>query len=325
MDELAEHRRRTGRFKREPRARRQAGRSSSGSRRYPRRALSRARPNPGRRRRRGRGRGAAAAPPAEAARGRVVSALAWQAPFALTVAAPRTRLRDAGVYTLQMLAYVAHYEMPNDDPEALLARLRIDYPIEGGPRDRARRRRRPSACSARLGGGEGVVRRHDLWLSWVHWSWFFVPHTTRRVRPLAPAGAVPARRGADGGHVRPGLRRLLGACRPRRLVGGEERESRAGAADHGRRGRALLGKALAAALRFAGRESPCRHAIASLRHLRHGGARPVGRRPRARRGRLGVRGRARFRARLPGRALRRGPARRDSRCAEVVRPGAGRL
>jgi membrane-associated phospholipid phosphatase len=30
----------------------------------------------------------------------------------------------------------------------------------------------------RLGGGEGVVRRHDLWLSWVHWSWFFVPHTT---------------------------------------------------------------------------------------------------------------------------------------------------
>ena len=46
----------------------------------------------------------------------VVSALAWQAPYALTVAVPRTRLRDAGVYLLQMLAYVAHYEMPNDDP-----------------------------------------------------------------------------------------------------------------------------------------------------------------------------------------------------------------
>ncbi len=22
------------------------------------------------------------------------------------------------------------------------------------------------------------MRPHDLWLSWVHWSWFFVPHTT---------------------------------------------------------------------------------------------------------------------------------------------------
>jgi len=60
----------------------------------------------------------------------LVSVLAWQAPYALTFALPRTRLRDAGVYALQMHAYVAHYEMPNDDPDALLRRLRIDYPIK---------------------------------------------------------------------------------------------------------------------------------------------------------------------------------------------------
>ena len=107
----------------------------------------------------------------------LVSALAWQAPYALTVAAPRTRVRDAGVYTLQMLAYLAHYEMPNDDPEALLRRLKVDYPIRV---DRALGRGLPPTVRLQrsLGGGEGVVRRHDLWLAWVHWIWFFVPHTT---------------------------------------------------------------------------------------------------------------------------------------------------
>ncbi len=29
---------------------------------------------------------------------------------------PRSRVRDAGVYALQMFAYFAHFEMPNDDP-----------------------------------------------------------------------------------------------------------------------------------------------------------------------------------------------------------------
>ena len=52
----------------------------------------------------------------------MASALAWQAPAALALAAPRTRVRDAGVYALQMFAYVAHYEMPDDDPEAFLQR-----------------------------------------------------------------------------------------------------------------------------------------------------------------------------------------------------------
>src|SRR3954451_1342390 len=59
----------------------------------------------------------------------VTSVLAWQAPVALAWALPRTRGRDAAIYALQMWAYVAHYEMPNDKPDELLARLRVKYPI----------------------------------------------------------------------------------------------------------------------------------------------------------------------------------------------------
>jgi len=106
----------------------------------------------------------------------VVSALSWQAPISLAIAIPRSAWRDAGMYALQMWAYIAHYEMPNDDPDKLLARLRVDYPIRG---------------DALIGGGEvptvrlqralgrqGEVLGHDLVLAWVHWSWFIVPHGT---------------------------------------------------------------------------------------------------------------------------------------------------
>jgi membrane-associated phospholipid phosphatase len=103
-----------------------------------------------------------------------VSLLAWQAPLALVIARPRTRARDAGVYALQMWAYIAHYEMPNDDPDGLLRRLRVSYPIRvdralGGGSV-------PTVALQRRLGAPGEVRRHDLALSWVHWSWFFVPH-----------------------------------------------------------------------------------------------------------------------------------------------------
>jgi membrane-associated phospholipid phosphatase len=104
-----------------------------------------------------------------------VSVLAWQAPLALVLARPRTPLRDAGVYGLQMWAYVAHYEMPNDDPDALLRRLRVRYPIRA---DRwVGRGLPPTVLLQRRLGTPGAVQLHDLALSWVHWSWFFVPHT----------------------------------------------------------------------------------------------------------------------------------------------------
>lgn len=104
----------------------------------------------------------------------VISALAWQAPFALAAATPRSRSRDAGMYALQMWAYFAHYQMPNDDPERLRRRLRVRYPIVA---DTALGL--GSVPTSRLQGilaREGEVAPHDLALSVVHWVWYFVPH-----------------------------------------------------------------------------------------------------------------------------------------------------
>jgi membrane-associated phospholipid phosphatase len=104
----------------------------------------------------------------------LVSVLAWQAPMALTIAAPRSRARDAAVYTLQMWAYFAHYDMPDDDPDALLGRLRVDYPIRG---DRLLGLgTTPTIRLQRALGPDGELRPHDFALAVVHWSWFMVPH-----------------------------------------------------------------------------------------------------------------------------------------------------
>ena len=106
----------------------------------------------------------------------VTAALAWQAPFALAIAQPRTRARDAGIYALQMWAYVASYEMPNDDPDQLMRRVRVDYPIAF---DRAiGLGETPTIRLQRALGRPGEVRTHDLFLSSVHWAWFFFPHGT---------------------------------------------------------------------------------------------------------------------------------------------------
>jgi membrane-associated phospholipid phosphatase len=103
-----------------------------------------------------------------------VTVLSFQAPAALAVAAPRSRWRDAGIYALQMWAYYAHYDMGDDDPEAQLRRLRVDYPIAA---DRViGLGEEPTVRLQRALGRDGEVRPHDLMLSVVHWSWFFVPH-----------------------------------------------------------------------------------------------------------------------------------------------------
>jgi hypothetical protein len=105
-----------------------------------------------------------------------VTLLAFQAPAALAVATPRTRLRDAGIYALQMWAYFAHYDMPDDDPDALLKRLHVKYPIRadrliGGGQT-------PTNRLQRALGRPGRLRPHDYALSVVHWAWFVVPHGT---------------------------------------------------------------------------------------------------------------------------------------------------
>src|SRR3954470_7033032 len=104
----------------------------------------------------------------------VVSALTWLPPVALVVATKPSRLRAAAVYAMQMWAYIAHYDMPDDDPDWIGRRLKIQYPI---------------TCDRLLGLGEiptirlqrrlgrpGQVRLHDTLLSVLHWSWFLVPH-----------------------------------------------------------------------------------------------------------------------------------------------------
>ena len=106
----------------------------------------------------------------------VVTALSWQAPAALAVAEPRSPLRDAGIWTLQMWAYFAAFDMPDDDPEALLRRLKVDYTIRV---DRAiGAGTTPTIRLQRALGREGHVGPLEFGLSAVHWSWFFVPHGT---------------------------------------------------------------------------------------------------------------------------------------------------
>lgn len=103
-----------------------------------------------------------------------VSALTWQAPAALVVATRPSRLRAAAVYALQMWAYVAHYDMPDDDPDWIARRLKVRYPIVT---DRLLGLGEiPTLRLQRLLGDKGRVRRHDTLLSALHWSWFIVPH-----------------------------------------------------------------------------------------------------------------------------------------------------
>jgi PAP2 superfamily protein len=106
----------------------------------------------------------------------VVLATAATAPVALCVLFPRSRARDVGTCVLQMWAYLAGYEMPHDDPEALERRVRVAYPVRV---DRAIglgttptvRLQRAFSRPPRFHGYEKV-------LVWCHWLWFFVPHGT---------------------------------------------------------------------------------------------------------------------------------------------------
>jgi hypothetical protein len=98
------------------------------------------------------------------------------APLALCVAAPRTRLRDIAVCGLNMWAYLSAYEMPNDDPERLAARVHVRYPIKI---DRVLGLGvTPTLRLQRAFSTPGAVNRFERVLVWCHWMWFFVPHST---------------------------------------------------------------------------------------------------------------------------------------------------
>jgi membrane-associated phospholipid phosphatase len=95
-------------------------------------------------------------------------------PPALAVLRPRTRLRDAGLYAVQMWAFLHAHELPYDDPEALRRRLRVRYPIRVDRAIGAGRLPNVRLQKALTGLGRGNVL--DRTLSWVHWVWFFEPH-----------------------------------------------------------------------------------------------------------------------------------------------------
>jgi membrane-associated phospholipid phosphatase len=106
----------------------------------------------------------------------VVIASAAAAPVALSIAARRSRARDVGVCALQMWAYIATYQIPHDDPEALEARVHIDYPVSA---DRAiGLGTLPTLRLQRALAKPGALRPADQALVWVHWIWFLVPHGT---------------------------------------------------------------------------------------------------------------------------------------------------
>jgi membrane-associated phospholipid phosphatase len=123
-----------------------------------------------------------------------VMAAASAAPFALCVAAPRSRKRDAAVAMLQMWAYVAAYELPNDDPERLRRRVRVGYPVRI---DRALGLGElPGVRLQRAFGRPGrPLRGAEQALVWAHWLWFLFPHGSvayllLRRRDLFPSAAV---------------------------------------------------------------------------------------------------------------------------------------
>ena len=95
-------------------------------------------------------------------------------PLATTVVWPRSKKRDAILFTQQMWAFTIVHELPYDDPQRLRERLRSRYPI---------------AADRVIGAGElptlrlqralaGLGRRNlvDQTLTWAHWLWFLEPH-----------------------------------------------------------------------------------------------------------------------------------------------------
>ena len=105
----------------------------------------------------------------------VVLPTAAAAPFALCVAARRSRARDVGTCVLQMWAYVAAYQMPHDDPDELERRVHVDYPVRA---DTALGLGLPPTLRLQRLASPDRFTPLDKVLIWAHWMWFFVPHSS---------------------------------------------------------------------------------------------------------------------------------------------------
>ena len=211
---------------------------------------------------------------------------------ALCVAAPRTRARDVTVCLLNMWAYLAAYEMPNDDPERLAARVHVRYPIAvdraiglGGT---------PTVRLQRAFSAPGTVNRFERVLVWCHWMWFLVPHGSvgyvlLRDGERFPSAAARMYAVFDLGAV---FYWAIPTAPPWWAAQhGDlgDRRTDADPADDDRVRRAVLGRQLGRPLRCPRRKSACCHAVASFRHFSDGRPPALGGRTRRRRGRMGIR------------------------------------
>jgi hypothetical protein len=111
------------------------------------------------------------------------------APLALCVAAPRSRRRDVGACALQMWAYLAAYELPHDDAEDQVRRVRIAYPIAV---DRViGLGELPSVRLQRRFSRPGRFHPAERVLIFSHWIWFAVPHGALAYVLLRARGRFP--------------------------------------------------------------------------------------------------------------------------------------
>ncbi len=101
---------------------------------------------------------------------------AASAPMAARVLMAPSPRRDAAVAVLQMWAYLAAYEMPNDDPGALERRVRVDYPVRVD--SAIGRGVIPTVRLQRALGRPGELRAVEKALIWTHWLWFAFPHAS---------------------------------------------------------------------------------------------------------------------------------------------------
>jgi hypothetical protein len=111
------------------------------------------------------------------------------APLALAVLVPRSRARDVAMCGLQMWAYLAAYEMPNDDPDKLRARVHVTYPLQFDKRIGFGTV--PTVRLQRTFAKPGHFRRFEKVLVWSHWVWFMVPHGTMAYLLLRDREAFP--------------------------------------------------------------------------------------------------------------------------------------
>ena len=119
----------------------------------------------------------------------LVLGAAGSAPVCLRVLLSSSRARDAGVVLLQMWAYLAAYEMPNDDPAALERRVRVAYPVRV---DRfLGLGTTPTVRLQRRFGRPGRVSRVEKALVWSHWLWFAFPHGTAAYVLIRDRDAFP--------------------------------------------------------------------------------------------------------------------------------------